>query len=98
MRLEKVVASKQLRLAMETEEEGRARLNNDAATKRLRLAMERDEERKADWRNGSYHSRILKAREKVYPKGTPTITIDIFQHLLGKVLMFLLLTFHILGK
>ena len=32
---------------METEEERRARLENDAATKRLRLAMERDEERKA---------------------------------------------------
>ena len=78
MRLEKVVASKQLRLAVETEEERRARLNNDAATKRLRLAMETDEERKADWRNGSYQSRILKAREKVYPKGIPTITIDIF--------------------
>ena len=44
VRLEKVVASKQLRLA---EEERRARLENDAATKRLRLAMEMDEERKA---------------------------------------------------
>ena len=31
---------------METEEERRARLENDAATKRLRLAMETDEERK----------------------------------------------------
>ena len=31
---------------METEEERRARLENDAATKRLRLAMEMDEERK----------------------------------------------------
>ena len=29
------------------EEEGRARLENDAGTKRLRLAMEMDEERKA---------------------------------------------------
>ena len=40
LRLEKVVASKQVR---------RARLENDAATKRLRfrLAMETDEERKA---------------------------------------------------
>ena len=47
LRLEKVVASKQLRLAVETEEERRARLENDAATKRLRLAMEMDEERKA---------------------------------------------------
>ena len=32
---------------METEEERRARLENDAATKQLRLAMEMDEERKA---------------------------------------------------
>ena len=32
---------------METEEERRTRLENDAATKRLRLAMEMDEERKA---------------------------------------------------
>ena len=42
----KVVASKQLRLALRTEEE-RAKPENDAATKRLRLAMEMDEERKA---------------------------------------------------
>ena len=32
---------------MKTEEERRARLENDAATKWLRLAMETDEERKA---------------------------------------------------
>ena len=32
---------------METEEERRPKLENDAATKRLRLAMETDEERKA---------------------------------------------------
>ena len=32
---------------METEEERRARLENDVATKRLRLAMEMDKERKA---------------------------------------------------
>ena len=42
-----MVASKQLRLAVKTEEERRARLENGAATKRLRLAMETDEERKA---------------------------------------------------
>ena len=47
LRLEKVVASKQLRLAAETEEERRARLENDAATKLLRLAMQMDEDRKA---------------------------------------------------
>ena len=32
---------------METEEDRRAKLENDAATKRLRLAMEMEEERKA---------------------------------------------------
>ena len=42
-----MVASKQLRLAMETEEERRARLENGAATKRLRLVMETEEKRKA---------------------------------------------------
>ena len=47
LRLEKVVTSKLLRLAMETEDERRARLDNDAATKRLRLVMETAEERKA---------------------------------------------------
>ena len=46
LRLERVVTSKQRRLAMETEDE-RARLENDAATKRLRLVMETEEERKA---------------------------------------------------
>ena len=62
-----MVASKQLRLAVETEEERRARLENDAATKRLRLAMETDEERKTDdddgrrknsktGEDGSYHT------------------------------------------
>ena len=42
-----MVSSKELRLAVETEEDRKARLENDAATKRLRLAMETDEERKA---------------------------------------------------
>ena len=42
-----MVASKQLRLAVETQEERRARLENDAGTKRLRLAMETDKEKKA---------------------------------------------------
>ena len=45
LRLEKVVASKQLRLAVETEEKRLARLENSAATKLLMLAMEMDEER-----------------------------------------------------
>ena len=48
LRLEKVVASKQLRLAMETEDERRARLENDAVNKRLRLVMETEKE-KQDW-------------------------------------------------
>ena len=42
-----MVDSDQLRLAVEKEEEGRARLENLAATKRLSLAMEMDEERKS---------------------------------------------------
>ena len=41
-----MVASKHLRLAVETEEERREKLENDAATKRLSLAMEMEEERK----------------------------------------------------
>ena len=44
-----MVASKPLRLAVETEE-GRVKLENDSATKWLRLAMEMDKERKQDWR------------------------------------------------
>ena len=39
-RLEKVVASKQIRSVVETDEERRARLEYNAATKRLRLAKE----------------------------------------------------------
>ena len=42
-----MVASKQVRLAVEIGEDRRAKLENDVATKRLRLAMETDEERKA---------------------------------------------------
>ena len=42
-----MVDSEQLRLAVETEEERRARLEDVAATKRLRLAIETDEERKS---------------------------------------------------
>ena len=44
--MEKVVASKQLRLAVETEEERRARLEKMVATTQLRLAMETEEERR----------------------------------------------------
>ena len=42
-----MVASKHLSLAVETGEERRARLENDAATKWLNLAMVTEEERKA---------------------------------------------------
>ena len=42
-----MVDSEQLRLAVETEEERRARLEKDAATKLLMLAMETNEERKS---------------------------------------------------
>ena len=42
-----MVASKHLRLAAETEEERRVKLETDSATKRLSLAIEMDEERKA---------------------------------------------------
>ena len=45
LRLQKVVTTKQLRLAMEREEERRARLENDYQT--AQVAMEMDEERKA---------------------------------------------------
>ena len=42
-----MVDSEQLRLAVETEEERRARLENVAAIKRLTLAKETEEERKS---------------------------------------------------
>ena len=42
LKLEKVVDSEQLRLVVETEEERRASMENDAATKWLRLALEMD--------------------------------------------------------
>ena len=42
-----MVDSEQLRLAEETEEERRARLENVAATKLLSLAMKMDKERKS---------------------------------------------------
>ena len=42
-----MVDTEQLRLAVETEEDRRARLENVAATKLLSLAMEMDKERKS---------------------------------------------------
>ena len=50
LRLEKVVTNKQLRLAMEMEEEIRARLENVAATKQLSLAWRWMKKEKNDWR------------------------------------------------
>ena len=43
-----MVASKQLRLSAETEEERKARLEKMVATKRLRLVLETEEERRAN--------------------------------------------------
>ena len=49
---EKVVASKQLKFAMETEVERKARLENVVATTQLSLALETEEERRAKkWMN-----------------------------------------------
>ena len=51
-----MVASKQLRLALETEEERRARLENDAVTKRLKLVMGDGQRKKSKTgEDGSYH-------------------------------------------
>ena len=49
--LEKVVASKQLKFAMETDIERKARLEKMVATTQLRLALEMEEERRAKKRN-----------------------------------------------
>ena len=49
--LEKVVASKQLKFAMETDVERKARLEKMVATTQLRLALETEEERRAKKRN-----------------------------------------------
>ena len=49
--LEKVVASKQLKFAMETNVERKARLEKMVATTQLRLALETEEERRAKKRN-----------------------------------------------
>ena len=51
-----MISSKLLRLAVEIEEERRARLENDAATKLLRLAVEMNEERKARLEKISYRT------------------------------------------
>ena len=45
--LEKMVATKLLKLAMETDEERKARLKKMVATTQLRLALETEEERRA---------------------------------------------------
>ena len=46
-RLEKMVATKQLRLGMVTDKERKARLEKMIATTQLRLALETEEERRA---------------------------------------------------
>ena len=45
-RLEKMIATKQLRLAMETNEERKAKLEMMVTTTQLRLALETEEERR----------------------------------------------------
>ena len=72
--LEKVVTSKQLRLAVEMEGKRRARLENDAATKWLRLAMEMDEERKADC---SYHTAQVGPGDRGRKKSTKRIGFNL---------------------
>ena len=47
IRLVKMVATKWLRLGMETDEESKARLEKMIATTQLRLALETEEERRA---------------------------------------------------
>ena len=44
--LEKVVASKQLKFALETDVEGKARLEKMVATTQLRLALEKEEQKR----------------------------------------------------
>ena len=45
--MEKMVATKRLKLAMAMDEERKARLENTVATTQLRLALETEEERRA---------------------------------------------------
>ena len=47
-RLEKMIATKPLRLAMETDEERKARHEKMVVTTQLRLALETEEERRAN--------------------------------------------------
>ena len=74
LRLEKVVASKQLKFAMETEVERKARLEKMVATAQLMLALETEEERRAKKRNEfnlDIKSFFLKRNELARPvKGT----------------------------
>ena len=81
-RLEKVVASKQVRLAVETGEERGARLENNAElTIRLSLAMETDEERKARLEKISYHTAQVgpgdREQKKINGIGLDLIWIEI---------------------
>ena len=59
-----MVDSEQLRLAVETEEERRARLGNVAATKLLSLAMEMDKERKSRLEKMVANSQLMLALTK----------------------------------
>ena len=50
LRLKKVIASKQLKLAVETDEERRGRVENDAATNGSGWPWRRKKKEKQDWR------------------------------------------------
>ena len=58
--LEKVVTNKQLKFAMETDVERKARLEKVVATTQLRLALETEEERRTKKRNEFNLDLILK--------------------------------------
>ena len=60
LRLEKVVTSKQLRLAVEIEEERRARLENDAANQMAKVGHGDGRRKKSKTgEDGSYHTAVL---------------------------------------
>ena len=74
-----MITSKQLKLAVKTEEERRAKLENDAATKRLSLAMEMRRKKSNTGEDGSYHTAQVgpgdRGRKKSKKKGMDLIWI-----------------------
>ena len=73
-----MVDSEQLRLAVETEEERRARQNNVAATKRLSLAMEMDKERKSRLEKMVVSAQLMSALTKDVVKVSVVLSLNIF--------------------